>query len=359
LVFPVLHIFATLSNVIIERLAASPLKPLRQGVVFFPSLQRNKTTEAFMYKIIILKRYFGQQHQLLAIFGFLSQFQTYYMNEQVQNTSNEQKETWNKVAHGWRKWDEFTMNFLKPMGAAIIKALDVKTNDVTLDIASGTGEPAFSIAAIAKGGKVYATDLSEEMLVIAQAYAQERDINNVEFKVADVSSLPFSDDFFDKISCRMGFMFFPDMQLAAKEIFRVCKNGGKMAVSVWAGAEKNDWYTTMTKVLSKHIEMPRPPVNAPGMFRCAAPGLMKQLFEDAGFKNVNEETIFSTVDFGTAENYWLNRTEMSESVVQLLSTLSEEERKKIKADLLADCNGTLTDGRLIMNCSSLIISAEK
>ena len=281
------------------------------------------------------------------------------MDEQLQIISDGQKETWNKVAYSWRKWDEFTMNFLRPMGDAIIKALDIKTNDVTLDIASGTGEPAFSIAAIAGGGKVYATDLSEEMLAIAQAYAQERDINNIEFKVADVSNLPFSDNFFDKISCRMGFMFFPDMQLAAKEIFRVCKNGGKIAVSVWAGAENNDWSTTITKALSKHIEIPRPPVNAPGMFRCAAPGLMKQLFENAGFKNVNEETISSTVDFGTAENYWLNRTEMSEATIRLLNKTDEATRKKIKDELLTDCNSKLTNGKLVMHYASLIISAEK
>src|SRR4029079_10297947 len=175
------------------------------------------------------------------------------MGEQLQTISDEQKETWNKVAYSWKKWDEFTMNFLRPIGDAIIKALDVKTNDVTLDIASGTGEPAFSIAAIAKGGKVHATDLSEEMLAIAQAYAQERDINNIEFKVADVSNLPFSDNFFDKISCRMGFMFFPDMQLATNEMFRVCKSAGKISICVWAAAEHNDWYTTMMKVLSNHI----------------------------------------------------------------------------------------------------------
>ena len=281
------------------------------------------------------------------------------MKENLQAISDLQKKAWDTVSKGWKKWNDFTMNFLEPMGEAIIKALEIKSNDVVLDIASGTGEPALSIAAIAKNGRVYATDLSEEMLAIAQAYAQERGINNMEFKVADVSSLPFSDNFFDKISCRMGFMFFPDMQLAAKEIFRVCKIGGRMAISVWAGAENNDWSTTVTKVLSRHIEIPRQPVNAPGMFRCAASGLMKQLFEDAGFKNVNEETISGTVDFGTAENYWLNRTEMSEPLVNLLNKTSEEIVRKIKADLLAECNGRLTNGRLIMNCSSLIISAEK
>jgi ubiquinone/menaquinone biosynthesis C-methylase UbiE len=281
------------------------------------------------------------------------------MNGQLQDIREEQKGTWNKVANSWKKWDRFTMEFLKPMGNAIIKALDVKSNDTVLDIASGTGEPAFSIAAIAKEGKVYATDLSEDMLGIAQGYARERHISNIDFKVADVSHLPFSDNFFDKISCRMGFMFFPDMQLAAKEMFRVCRSHGKMAVSVWDVSESNEWYTVMTKILSKHVELPRTPAGGPGMFRCAAPGLMKQLFETAGFKNVIDETISGTVDFGTAENYWLNRTEMSEPIVNALSKETEATYNKIKADLLEYCNGRLTKGRLIMNCSSLIISAEK
>ncbi len=281
------------------------------------------------------------------------------MNEQQQAIRDEQKEKWNTVSDGWKKWNEFTMNFLKPMGDAIIKVLDIKNNDVVLDIASGTGEPAFSIAAIAKNGEVYATDLSKEMLTIARDYADERDINNIEFKVADVSNLPFRDNFFDKISCRMGFMFFPDMQLATNEMFRVCKSAGKISICVWAAAEHNDWYTTMMKVLSNHIEIPKSPADAPGIFRCAKPGLIKQLFENAGFKNVREDTLSGKIDFETAENYWLNRTEMSESIVSLLSKVDEATLKKIKDELIVVCNNKLTNGRLIFNYGALIISAEK
>lgn len=281
------------------------------------------------------------------------------MNEQQQAIRDEQKEKWNTVSNGWKKWNEFTMHFLEPMGNAIIKALDIKNNDVVLDIASGTGEPAFSIAAIAKNGEVYATDLSEEMLVLARNYADERDINNIEFKVADVSNLPFRDNFFDKISCRMGFMFFPDMQLATNEMFRVCRSGGKVAICVWASAEQNDWYTTMMKALSHHIEIPKSPADAPGIFRCAKTGVVKLLFENAGFKNVKEETLSGKIDFGTAENYWLNRTEMSESIVSLLSKVDEATRKKIKDELIADCDNKLNNGKLIFNYGALIISAEK
>ena len=139
------------------------------------------------------------------------------MKENLQAINDLQKKAWDTVSKGWKKWNDFTMNFLTPMGEAIIKALDIKSDDVVLDIASGTGEPALSIAAIAKNGQVYATDLSEEMLRIARTYADERDISNIEFKAANVSDLPFTNNFFDKISCRMGFMFFPDMQLAANE----------------------------------------------------------------------------------------------------------------------------------------------
>ena len=95
------------------------------------------------------------------------------------------------------------------------------------------------------------------------------------------------------------------------------------------------------------------------MFRCAKPGLVKQLFVNAGFKNAKEETVSGEADFGTAENYWLNRTEMSESTISLLNKADEATRKKIKDELLADYNSKLTNGKLIMHYASLIISAEK
>jgi hypothetical protein len=49
-----------------------------------------------------------------------------------------------------------------------------------------------------------------------------------------------------------------------------------------------------------------------------------------GFKNVKEETVSGEVDFGTAENYWLNRTEMSESTISLLNKTDEATAKKNK-----------------------------
>jgi ubiquinone/menaquinone biosynthesis C-methylase UbiE len=281
------------------------------------------------------------------------------MNEQQQAIRDQQKETWNKFSGGWKKWDEFNMNFLKPMGDALIKVLDIKSKDVVLDIASGTGEPSLTIAAIVTNGEVYATDLSDEMLNIARTYADERGINNIEFKAADVSDLPFKDNFFDKVCCRLGFMFFPDMRVAANEMFRVCKSGGKLAASVWGEPEKNVWITLMSKALSNHLEIPQPPPGAPGIFRCAKPGLIKELFENTGFKNVKEEILSDKVEYDSAEQYWQFMTDIAAPVVSALNKTDEATRQKIKDEVFETCNKMLTNGKLIIEYSAIIISAEK
>src|SRR5450755_152048 len=167
------------------------------------------------------------------------------MEAPLEKIREHQKATWNKFSSGWEKWNDFTMEFLRPMGRSILDFLQIKETDHVLDIATGTGEPGLTIASIAIKGKVTATDLSENMLTIAAKTAKSRGLPNFETRIADCCDLPFPDNHYNAISCRMGFMFFPDMQLAAKEMYRVLKPGGKMATSVWATPDMNNWVTTI------------------------------------------------------------------------------------------------------------------
>jgi ubiquinone/menaquinone biosynthesis C-methylase UbiE len=86
------------------------------------------------------------------------------MNQQLEEIREQQKQSWDKFSPGWKKWDELTMDFLKPMGDEIITSIKPSGNDAILDIASGTGEPGLTIAAMLNGGKVTITDLSGDML---------------------------------------------------------------------------------------------------------------------------------------------------------------------------------------------------
>ena len=281
------------------------------------------------------------------------------MELQQEQIREQQKQLWNKVSTGWIKWDQFIMQFLRPMGDAIIERLEIKEDDLVLDVAAGTGEPGLTIAAIAKKGKVTGTDLSDEMLQIAEANAIAKGLKNYSTKTSDVCELPFEANTFTKISCRMGFMFFPDMQLAANEMYRVLKPGGRLAISVWSAADKNFWSTAMTGVINKYIEMPTLPPGAPGMFRCSKRGLMADIFAQAGFKQVGEQEMTGKVDFIDADTYWTNRVELSETIIAALAKADEATITAIKNDVYALINANSTHGRALLDFGANIIYGEK
>src|SRR6185295_5508872 len=109
------------------------------------------------------------------------------METQLEQIRDQQKESWNKFSPGWKKWDDLTMDFLKPMGEEIIRLIKPKGNEVILDVAAGTGEPGLTIATMLTGGKVVITDLAEDMLAIASEKAERRGLKNIETMACDVS----------------------------------------------------------------------------------------------------------------------------------------------------------------------------
>lgn len=281
------------------------------------------------------------------------------MELQQEQIRDQQKQVWNKVSTGWKKWDQFIMEFLRPMGAAIIERLEITEEDIVLDIAAGTGEPGLTIAAHAKKGQVIGTDLSDEMLQIAQANAVSKRLNNYSTKAADVCELPFDNNAFTKISCRMGFMFFPDMQLAANEMYRVLRPGGHFAISVWGAPDKNFWSTAATAAVNKYIEVPVLPPGAPGMFRCSKPGLMTDIFAQAGFTHIGEQELTGKVDFVDAATFWQNRLDLSETLIALLAKADNATLDAIKNDVFAAVNANSINGRALLDYGVNIVYGEK
>jgi ubiquinone/menaquinone biosynthesis C-methylase UbiE len=116
-----------------------------------------------------------------------------------------------------------------------------------LEIAAGTGALTRALAStLASNVSITATDLNRAMLDHAAATGTKRP---VEWRVADVMSLPFEDAAFDAVVCQFGAMFFPDKPAAFAEARRVLKSGGVFVFSVWDRIEENEFANVVTTAL--------------------------------------------------------------------------------------------------------------
>jgi ubiquinone/menaquinone biosynthesis C-methylase UbiE len=101
-----------------------------------------------------------------------------------------------------------------------------------LEIAAGTGVVTRQLRdLLPAGARLTATDLNPPMLEVARA--KFRPDEQVDFRPADATTLPFPDGSFDAVVCQFGVMFFPDKDKAYREIHRVLAPGGRYLFNVW------------------------------------------------------------------------------------------------------------------------------
>jgi ubiquinone/menaquinone biosynthesis C-methylase UbiE len=157
-----------------------------------------------------------------------------------------------------------------------------------LDLASGTGEPGISLARrVGPGGHVTATDLSSELLELADRRARERGLANFSTQQADAHKLPFSDQSFDLVACRFGVMFFADVEGAVREVRRVLKAGARACFAAWGPIEQSYWQSTM-KIVHRHVGGTMLEPGGADPFRFSRTGSLSEVLQAADFREVEE-----------------------------------------------------------------------
>jgi ubiquinone/menaquinone biosynthesis C-methylase UbiE len=97
-----------------------------------------------------------------------------------------------------------------PITQALVEDGQIGSQYAVLDIATGPGEPALSVAALVRPeGKISGIDPIPEMVAAARRAAAHLEIRNVQFDVAFADQLPFPPNTFDAVISRFGVMFFP------------------------------------------------------------------------------------------------------------------------------------------------------
>lgn len=268
---------------------------------------------------------------------------------------DQQRETWDKFSVGWKKWDALVLGWIAPIGEAMIRHANLREDSNVLDIAAGTGEPGLTAAARVPRGRVTVTDLAEHMLEVAAEKAAQRGLRNVETRVCDAGALSFADASVDAVLCRFGFMFFPDVTVAASEFARVAKPGARICAAVWGEPAKNPWATMIMGTIARHVDMPAPPPGSPGLFRCAPAGYMRAVFAGAGLRDIAEEEVSCDMVIDTPERYWEVMTDIAAPVVAGLAKADEGVRERIRAEVLDLARAFLRDGVVRMPSTATVI----
>lgn len=97
-----------------------------------------------------------------------------------------------------------------------------------LDIATGAGHTAFTFAPHV--AHVWATDITPEMLAVTEEGAAQRGLGNITVETADAESLPYEDERFNLVTCRIAPHHFGDVTLFVREAARVLQPSGLLAV---------------------------------------------------------------------------------------------------------------------------------
>jgi ubiquinone/menaquinone biosynthesis C-methylase UbiE len=113
--------------------------------------------------------------------------------------------------------------------ALLVQSAGLTGRECVIDLGCGPGHTAMACAR--KANRVIGIDVTPEMVVAAAALANQRSIDNCEFRVGNVEQLPFVSNTFDVVTSRVSAHHYSDVQKALSEAFRVLKPGGLMLVS--------------------------------------------------------------------------------------------------------------------------------
>ncbi len=116
------------------------------------------------------------------------------------------------------------------MGQAVVAAAGIRSGQRVLDVGAGTGNA--TLPAAATGAEVVGTDITPQLLEVGERNARARGLD-VSWQLADAQDLPFDDDSFDVVLSCVGAMFAPDQRTTARELLRVCRPGGTIALASW------------------------------------------------------------------------------------------------------------------------------
>lgn len=269
-------------------------------------------------------------------------------------TASENQPDWNKIAEKFDIW----LPQLKPVGDALIKTLAAQPGDHIIDLGSGTGEPALSLARQFSGNiQITGIDSAEGMVKVAQQKAAKESLHGIEFRVMSAENLEFSDNTFDRALCRFGVMLFENPLKGLREIYRVLKPGGQIAFAVWGTPETMlTLYWTYQVFKDRIDEQYHPPLEK--VTSLGTTKLVNDVTVKAGFLNPLIEAITFEYQFESFDRYW-DAIEASDILKMQFDALPDDQRDSVHDEVRHFACEFIKNGRLHIPHEYMLVSATK
>jgi SAM-dependent methyltransferase len=229
-----------------------------------------------------------------------------------------------------------------------------------LDLASGTGEPAISLAiTVGEQGHVTALDLSADLLAIAQQRACARGLKNFSIQQADAHALPFPENSFDLATSRFGVMFFRDPGLALGELRRVLRLQARACFLAWGPFEQPYWQSMMG-IVHKHVGGPLLEPGGPDPLKFAEAGSLAKALRNAGFSNIHEAARTLPWSWpGPVEEVWEYARSVSVPFRPMLERVPAEKWPAINAEVHARLRRYFDGQKVVFGAKVVLASGEK
>ena len=232
---------------------------------------------------------------------------------------------------------------LQVVGESLAEAANIRAGERVLDVAAGTGNA--TLAAARRFANVFSTDYVPSLLEKGARRAQAEGLA-VEFKVADAEELPFGDGTFDVVLSTFGAMFTPDHARPAREMLRVARSGGRIALANWT---PEGFIGQLFKVVGAYLPPPA------GLKSPALWGTEPHIVELFGAQAATIETVRRNFNFRyrSAEHWLQVFRDYYGPVHKAFAALDASKQKALEKDILALLDRLNVDGR-----SSLVVPGE-
>ena len=182
----------------------------------------------------------------------------------------------------------------------LVHRAQLRAGEDVLDVACGTGVVARLAARKVTPGHVTGLDLNSGMLAVARSVPNEGE--PVSWKEASALDLPFSSGHLDAVLCQLGLQFFPDQPKALREMRRVVRDSGRVALSVYSPIERTPGANTFVRALDEVLGPEASRIKR-SEHSFASPAQLEKLLLDAGFSTVDVHTVAQTIVFPSVLDY--------------------------------------------------------